>query len=48
MIQKMMKTKNNYENSNYEFAYNEWDHARQKYRKDWCKLNVKTIEGIRE
>ena len=40
------ETKNNYENTNYEFAYNEWDHAKQKYIKDWCKLNVSTIEGI--
>ena len=37
---------NNYENHDYEFTYNEWDHARKKYRKDWCKLNEKTIDGI--
>ena len=36
---------NNYENHDYEFTYNEWDHARKKYRKDWCKLNEKIIEG---
>ena len=40
------ETNNNYENSNYNFVYNEWDHSRQKYRKDWCRLNVKTIKGI--
>jgi len=37
---------NDYGNSNYNFSYNEWDHSRQKYKKDWCKLNVKTIEGV--
>ena len=36
---------NNYENHDYEFTYNEWDHARKKYRKDSCKLNEKIIEG---
>ena len=40
------ETNNDYENLNYEFIYNEWDHARQKYRKDWCKLNEATIEGV--
>ena len=40
------ETNNNYENQNYDFCYNEWDHATQKYRKDWCKLNEITIEGI--
>ena len=43
---KKKKTNNNYENQNYDFCYNEWDHATQKYRKDWCKLNEITIEGI--
>ena len=37
------ETGNDYDSSNYGFAYDEWDHARQKYRKDWCKLNEKTI-----
>ena len=41
------ETNNDYDNSDYNFIYNEWDHARQKYRKDWCKLNVKTIEGVK-
>ena len=37
---------NDYDNSDYNHLYNEWDHATQKYRKNWCKLNVKTIEGV--
>ena len=37
---------NSYNNENFDFCYNEWDHATQKYRKDWCKLNEKEIEGI--
>jgi nitric oxide reductase NorD protein len=37
---------NDYDNSDYTHLYNEWDHATQKYRKNWCKLNVKTIEGV--
>jgi len=40
------ESQNSYENHDYEFSYNEWDHARKKYRKDWCKLNEKTIDGI--
>ena len=39
------ETNNNYDNLSYEFTYNEWDHATQKYRKDWCKLNEITIKG---
>jgi len=45
-IEEEEETNNNYENQNYDFCYNEWDHATQKYRKDWCKLNEITIEGI--
>ena len=37
---------NDHDDSDYNHLYNEWDHATQKYRKNWCKLNVKTIEGI--
>ena len=37
---------NDQDDSDYNHLYNEWDHATQKYRKNWCKLNVKTIEGI--
>jgi len=37
---------NEHDDSDYNHLYNEWDHATQKYRKNWCKLNVKTIEGI--
>ena len=37
---------NDHDDSDYHHLYNEWDHATQKYRKNWCKLNVKTIEGI--
>ena len=33
-------------NSDYNFIYNEWDHSMQKYRKDWCKLNVHTVKEI--
>ena len=40
------ETSNDYENSNFEFSYNEWDHARQQYKKDWCKLNEKTVEEV--
>ena len=40
------ETSNEYENLNSEFTYNEWDHARQQYKKDWCKLNEKTIEEV--
>ena len=40
------ESKNDYESSSYNFIYNEWDHARQKYKKDWCKLHVKTIDGV--
>jgi nitric oxide reductase NorD protein len=40
------QTSNEYENYDYEFLYNEWDHARQQYKKDWCKLNEVPIEGI--
>ena len=31
---------------NFDFSYDEWDHARQKYRKDWCKLNEKTVKEV--
>lgn len=27
------------------FLYDEWDHSRQKYRKDWCQLRERKIEG---
>jgi nitric oxide reductase NorD protein len=40
------QTSDEYENYDYEFLYNEWDHARQQYKKDWCKLNEVPIEGI--
>ena len=36
----------NTKNSNFDFSYDEWDHARQKYRKDWCKLNEKTVKEV--
>ena len=28
------------------FLYDEWDHSRQKYRKEWCQLREIQIEGI--
>ncbi|MBT7542889.1 MAG: hypothetical protein HN613_02375 [Gammaproteobacteria bacterium] len=34
------------ENFDYNYVYNEWDHSMQKYRKDWCKLNVHTVKEI--
>ena len=40
------ETANEYQNSNFDFSYDEWDHARQKYRKDWCKLNEKTVKEV--
>ena len=27
------------------FLYDEWDHSRQKYRKEWCQLRERSIEG---
>jgi nitric oxide reductase NorD protein len=27
------------------FIYDEWDHSRQKYRKDWCQIREINIEG---
>ena len=40
------ETSSEYDNSNDGYKYNEWDHARKQYKKDWCKLNEKTIEGV--
>ena len=40
------ETANEHKNSNFDFSYDEWDHARQKYRKDWCKLNEKTVKEV--
>tara|TARA_Y100000590_G_scaffold454884_1_gene602484 strand:+ start:149 stop:2332 length:2184 start_codon:yes stop_codon:yes gene_type:complete len=34
-----------YKNTSYDFIYDEWDHTRRKYKKEWCKLNVKEIDG---
>ena len=44
--QESEETYNNYENLDHNFVYNEWDHSRQKYKKNWCKLSVTTIDGI--
>ena len=27
------------------FLYDEWDHSRQKYRKEWCQLRERKVEG---
>ncbi|MEC7885810.1 MAG: hypothetical protein VX544_03390 [Pseudomonadota bacterium] len=37
--------KKDYKNTEYDFIYDEWDHTRKKYKKDWCKLNVKKMDG---
>lgn len=29
-----------------EFLYDEWDHARQKYRKDWCHLKELAVKPV--
>ena len=29
-----------------EFVYDEWDHSRQKYRKDWCRLKELDISPV--
>ena len=34
------------ENSDNVFLYDEWDHSRQKYRKEWCHLKELTIQPI--
>ncbi len=48
IMMKKIKKKHqiDYDNSNDGYKYNEWDHARKQYKKDWCKLNEKTIEGV--
>ncbi len=28
------------------FLYDEWDHSRQKYRKEWCQLREIDVEGV--
>ncbi len=32
--------------SNFNFLYNEWDYSKQKYKKNWCTLNVKNVSDI--
>lgn len=34
-------------NNEVEFLYDEWDHSRQKYRKEWCHLKEVDIQPVR-
>ena len=40
------KHKNTFANNEDVFLYDEWDHSRQKYRKQWCHLKELTIKPV--
>ena len=30
----------------HDFSYDEWDHSRQRYRKDWCRLHEQSVTPV--
>ena len=34
------------EQQTHDFSYDEWDHSRQRYRKDWCRLHEQSVTPV--